>query len=156
MRFNDSMYKVMVQQVYQGQTEIKHFIYLFLSLFVYLYTLHTQIEQVSRSIKETGKLESKTRCFNGCPGKGWREGTVRDLGTDMYTLLYLEWVTKKDLLYSTGNSVQCYVAARVGGDFGGDWIHEYIWLSTSAVYLKLSQHCLLLGYISIQNKKLKK
>ena len=107
MRFEDSMYKVMVQQVYQGQTEIKHFIYLFLSLFVYLYTLHTQIEQVSRSIKETGKLESKTRCFNGCPGKGWRKGTVRDLGTDMYTLLYLEWVTKKDLLYSTGNSVQC-------------------------------------------------
>ena len=29
---------------------------------------------------------------------------------DMYTLLYLKWVTDKDLLYSTWNSAQCYVA----------------------------------------------
>ena len=29
----------------------------------------------------------------------------------MYTLLYLKWITNKDLLYSTGNSAQSYVAA---------------------------------------------
>ena len=29
---------------------------------------------------------------------------------DMYTLLYLKWITNKDLLCSTGNSVQCYMA----------------------------------------------
>ena len=46
----------------------------------------------------------------------------------------------KDLLYSTGNSAQCYVAAGMGGEFGGEWILVYIWLSPSAVYLKLSQH----------------
>ena len=34
--------------------------------------------------------------------EGWEEGTVREFGTDMYTLLYLKWITKKDLLYSTG------------------------------------------------------
>ena len=34
---------------------------------------------------------------------------------DMYTLLYLKWITNKDLLYSTGNSAQCYVAAWMGG-----------------------------------------
>ena len=31
---------------------------------------------------------------------GWEgcgEGTVRELGTDMYTLLYLKWITNKDL-----------------------------------------------------------
>ena len=28
------------------------------------------------------------------------EGIVREFGMDMYTLLYLKWVTKKDLLYS--------------------------------------------------------
>ena len=28
---------------------------------------------------------------------------------DMYTLLYLKWITNKDLLYSTGNSAQYYV-----------------------------------------------
>ena len=29
------------------------------------------------------------------------EGTVRNFGKVMYTLLYLKWVTNKDLLYST-------------------------------------------------------
>ena len=56
---------------------------------------------------------------------------------DMYTLLYLKWITNKDLLYSTGNSPQCYVAAWIGGGFGGDWIHVYLWSSPSAVHLKL-------------------
>ena len=38
-------------------------------------------------------------------GVGQREGvTVREFGTDMYTLLYLKWITNKDLLYSTRNS----------------------------------------------------
>ena len=36
-----------------------------------------------------------------------RSGT----GMDRYTLLYLNWVINKDLLYSTWNSTQCYVAA---------------------------------------------
>ena len=36
-----------------------------------------------------------------------------------YTWLYLIWVTNKDLLYSTGNSAQCYVPAWMGGEFGG-------------------------------------
>ena len=31
-------------------------------------------------------------------------GIVREFGIDMYTLLYLRWITNKDLLYSTGNS----------------------------------------------------
>ena len=44
----------------------------------------------------------------------------REFGTDMYTLLYFKWITIKDLLYSTGNSAQCYVAAWMGGEFGGE------------------------------------
>ena len=36
----------------------------------------------------------------------WGRGIVRELGIDMYTLLYLKWITSKDLLYSTGNSAQ--------------------------------------------------
>ena len=42
-------------------------------------------------------------------GKGGGEGIVREFGIDMYTLLYLGWITKKDSLYSTGNSAQYYV-----------------------------------------------
>ena len=71
------------------------------------------------------------------PGGGW---IVKEFGMDMYTLPYLKWVTRKDLLYSTGNSAQCYVAAWMKRELGGEWIHVYVWLSPFAVHLKLSQH----------------
>ena len=77
-------------------------------------------------------------CWMG--GGGWREGEVRGFGMDRYTLLYLKWITTKHLLYSTGNSPQCYGADWMGGGFGGEWIHVYKWLSPFSVDLKLSQH----------------
>ena len=40
----------------------------------------------------------------------------------MCTLLDTKWITNKDLLYSTGNSAQCYVAAWMGGEFGREGI----------------------------------
>ena len=46
-----------------------------------------------------------------------RKRIVREFGMDMYTLLYL-WTANKALLYSTGNSAQCYLAAWMGGEFG--------------------------------------
>ena len=73
--------------------------------------------------------------------EGYGEEIVREFGMDIYTLLYLKWITNKDLLYSTGNSAQCYVAAWMGGEFGGEWIHVYVWRSPFAVHLTLSQHC---------------
>ena len=36
-------------------------------------------------------------------------------------------------LYCTGNSAQCYVAAWMRGEFEGEWIQVYEWLSHSAV-----------------------
>ena len=62
--------------------------------------------------------------------EGRGEGIARKFGLDLYTLLYLKWITPKDLLYSTGNCGQCYVAAWMGGEFGGEWIHVYEWLET--------------------------
>ena len=64
---------------------------------------------------------------------------VREFGINMYTLLYLKWITNKDLLDSTGNPAQCCVAAWMGGEFGGEGIHVYVCLSSFAVYLKLPQ-----------------
>ena len=74
-------------------------------------------------------------------GEGAGEGTVREFGMHTYTLLYLKWITNKDLLYSTGNSAQCYVAAWMGGESGGEWMHVHVWLSPFAAHLKLSLHC---------------
>ena len=69
------------------------------------------------------------------------EGIVREFGMDRYTLLYLKWISNKNLLYSTVNSARCYVAAWMGGGFDGERIHIYVWLSLFAVHLKLLQHC---------------
>ena len=77
---------------------------------------------------------------------GEGEGGVRGLEMDRYTLLYLGWITSMDVLYSTGISVQCCVAAWMGTGFGEEWIHVYVWLSLFALHLRPSQHCLLIGY----------
>ena len=46
------------------------------------------------------------------------EGIVRQFGMDMYTVLYLKWITNKDLRSSTENSARCYEAAWRGGESG--------------------------------------
>ena len=75
---------------------------------------------------DTNELTYKTeihrlrKCTHGFAGG---ERIVKDFGKVMYTLLYLKWITNKDLLYSTWNSTQCYVPAWIGRGFGGEWIH---------------------------------
>ena len=39
------------------------------------------------------------------------------------------------------------------GEFGGQWIHVYVWLSPFTFHLKISQHCLLIGYTPTQKVK---
>ena len=61
----------------------------------------------------------------GVPG----EGVVREFGMDRYTLLYLKWITIKDLPYSTWNSAQCCVAAWMGGSLGENgYMYMYGWV----------------------------
>ena len=64
---------------------------------------------------------------------------TRNNRIDMYTPLYLKWITDKDLLYSTGNTA--HVTAWIEGEFGGEGIPVYVWLGPFIVHLKLSQHC---------------
>jgi len=68
-----------------------------------------------------------------------RRGIVWEFGMDTYTLLYLKWITNKDLLYSTRNSVQCCVAAWT--EVGSLGENGYMRLNPFTVHLKLSQHC---------------
>ena len=63
-------------------------------------------------------------------GEGWGEGIVRDFGMDTYAWLYLEWITNRDLLYSTWNSAQCYLATWMGGEFGEKG-YIYIYMAES-------------------------
>ena len=57
----------------------------------------------------------------------WREETTETKikVMFMYTLLYLKWVTNKDLQYSTGNSAACNVAAWMEGEYG--YMYMYGW-----------------------------
>ena len=65
--------------------------------------------------------------------------TDREFGIDMYTLLYLKWVTNKALLYSTGNSAQCYVAVWMGGESGREYICKYM-VRKQQLELDMEQH----------------
>ena len=68
----------------------------------------------------TGKICSKKIVFPKKLTVGGREGIVRDFGKVTYTLLYLKWITNKDLLYSTCNSPQYYMPAWMEGWLGGE------------------------------------
>ena len=57
------------------------------------------------------------------PGGRMAGGIVREFEMNMYALLYLKWIINKDLLYSTWNSAQYYMAAWLGRKFGREYIH---------------------------------
>ena len=65
----------------------------------------------------------------------------------MYTLLYLKWITNKDLLHSTGKSAQCHVAAWMGGAFGGEWMHMHL---AESLCCSPETTTLLIGYTLIE------
>ena len=78
------------------------------------------------------------------------EGVVRDLGKVMYTLLYLKWITNKDLSSSTWNSAQCYMPSLDGRGVWGRM--------DTCICVAESLHCspettttLLTGYTPVHN-----
>ena len=79
-------------------------------------------------------------------GREWEDGIIREFGMDMYTLLYFEQITNKDLLYSTGNSAQC---GPLNGR--GVWvrIYTYTCMAESFCYPTEAITTLLVGYIPI-------
>ena len=79
--------------------------------------------QMNLQNKQTHRFQERA---NGFQGKVYGEGVVREFGMSIYTLLYLKWITNKDLLYGTWNSAQCYVPGWMGGEFGGEGIYVYV------------------------------
>ena len=51
---------------------------------------------------------------------------------------------QQGLTVAPGTLFQWYVAAWMGGEFGGEWVHAQVWPSLFPVHLKLSQYCLLI------------
>ena len=73
--------------------------------------------------KQTHRLGERT--YGSQRGR-MGEGIVREFRINIGILLYLKWITNKDLPYSTWNSAQCSVAAWMGEEFEGEWIHVYV------------------------------
>ena len=96
------------------------------------------IRIIDLKILSPESLPFRERTYGWGWGEGCREGIVKEFRMDLYTLLCLKYKTNKDLLYSTGNSTQCYVAIWMGGELGGEWIHVYEQMSPFVVHLKLS------------------
>ena len=96
--------------------------------------------------KETHRLKEQTLHVRGKDG-----GRDKEFWMDRYTLLYLKQITNKGLLYSVGNSAQCYVAVLMEGEFGS----KCICMAVSLCCLPETVTTLLIGYTPIQNKKRK-
>ena len=66
-------------------------------------------------------------------------------------LLFIKWITNKDLLYSTWSSAQCYAAAWMGGVWGR--VDACMRMAESLHREPETGTTLLIGCASIQNKK---
>ena len=73
-------------------------------------------------------------------GEVWGEGLVRESWMDVSTLPYLRWKTNKVLLLAWGTLLS--VMRQHGWEESlGENGYVDTWLSSIAVYLKLSQYC---------------
>ena len=82
------------------------------------------------------------------PGERMGESIV-EFGINVYTVLYLKWISNKDLLYSTLNSARCSVAACGRGVQGR--MDTWMWTAGSLHCSPETIIILLTGYTPRQN-----
>ena len=80
--------------------------------------------------KLTYKTEAETQMQQAIlwlPGDKLGGGINCEFETDIYTLLYIKYITNNNLPYSTGNSIQYSVMAYIGKEsFKKEWNCLYI------------------------------
>lgn len=57
-----------------------------------------------QTLKIRNRLTDLVNKFKLTKGERLGKGIILEFGTDIYTLLYIEHIVNKDLLYNTGNS----------------------------------------------------
>ena len=68
-------------------------------------------------------------------GEGrWGGGINWEFGIDRCKLLYIGWINKKVLLYSTGNYSQCPVISHDGKEHEIEYIYIYIYNCITLLY----------------------
>ena len=73
-----------------------------------------RLQHVKHSVHSIHEWQMLLKCFPA-PSLLKRKTSLKD---PFSFLLYFKWITNKVLLYSTGNSAQCYMATWMGGEFG--------------------------------------
>ena len=72
---------------------------------------------------------------SGCPEERWEEGIVREFGMDLCTLLYLKWITNKDLLNSTGTLLSVLWQPGWEGSLGENgYMYMYGWIPSLFIW----------------------
>ena len=84
----------------------------------------TQMNLLTKQ-KKTLRLRKQIHSCQRGGGEGWGGAIVKDFRKVMHTLLYLKWITNKNLLYSTWNSAQCYVPAWMVSLAENGYIYMY-------------------------------
>ena len=83
--------------------------------------------QMNLSIKQK-QAHRHRKQTSGCQGEGWEgEGWSGSVG--LLDAHYLEWVNKKILLYSTGNSMQSPGVNHSGKEYKKEHICVYNWVT---------------------------
>ena len=86
-------------------------------------------EMIQKYLKKRTSHKLQEKAYD-CQKEAWGDRIFWEFEIRMYTLLYLKLITNKDLLCNTWNSVQYYVAAWMGGEFGAELIHVYAYIYT--------------------------
>ena len=81
--------------------------------------------------------ENKHMNRKGEKGMGW---TGKQIDTYTLLILFIKWITNKNLLYSTRNSIQCCVVTKLRRKFKREGIYIYIYMY---IYMADSLHCTL-------------
>ena len=69
----------------------------------------------------------------------WETGF--DISTLLILLIWIKQITHENLLYSTGDSIQCSVVTEMGRKSKKGGIYVYVWLIHFAAQHKLIQYC---------------
>lgn len=122
---------------------IFNFLFLLKKPFPYLLILITLAGDTKTLLKTVSYIDLENNLMVA-RGEGWRDGIVGEFGMDRCTGPHLKRITNRDPPCSTENSAQCCVAARRGGEFGGEWAHTHTHRCMGGSFCcspELSQHC---------------
>ena len=73
---------------------------------------------------EIRDTDVENKCTDTKGGRGG--GMDWEIGINIYTLLYTEQITNKNLLNSTGNSIQYSAMTYMGIESKKEWIYVYV------------------------------